>query len=66
MSYVIGTTGTKVQWYRFSRSSDGREKTSFDVLDKLDLSQVTVFENRLEAKRQFVRCGLRTCRYFKF
>ena len=67
MAYVIATTRRKVQWYRFkSVGENGVVRVIAEVLDILDLTQVTTFPSRNEAKACFKASGLPTCRYFKF
>jgi hypothetical protein len=66
MTYVIGTTQHTVRWYRFVPPSDQSLQAAHELLDVLDLSKVTQFETRAEARECFNLSGLRTCRYFKF
>jgi hypothetical protein len=60
MSYVIATTGPYVKWYRFSFGS-----SEYEILETLDLTQVTIFGDKASAKEAALETGLKTWRYVK-
>lgn len=66
MTYIIGTTQRTVRWYRFMPAQDETAQVQHELLEVLDLSKVTQFASRSEAKNCLSRSSLRTFRYLKF
>lgn len=64
MSYVLATTHSKVQWYKFSFNSSLKEG-EFILLSELDLHQVPCFGDKETAKLAAKALGLKTWRYVK-
>lgn len=64
MSYVLATTHSKVQWYKFEFNSSTKEG-EFVLLDQLDLNEVLCFADKETAKSAAKALGLKTWRYVK-
>jgi hypothetical protein len=63
MSYVLGSTDNKVQWYRFMGWG---AVAGLEVHDVLDLKATQPFASKDDAKKAAIAAGLRSWRYFKF
>lgn len=63
IEWILGTTGQVVSWYRVARDETGRFVASEH--ERLDLSVVTVFNSREEARIAAERAGLKTWRYVR-
>ena len=64
MSYVLATTHSKVQWYKFNFNESLKEG-EFVLLQELDLSKVPCFGDKETAKLAAQALGLKTWRYVK-
>ena len=62
MSYVLATTHSKVQWYKFNSSLKEGE---FILLNELDLQEVPCFGDKETAKLAAKALFLKTWRYVK-
>lgn len=63
MGYVIATTEQIVRWYVFDPKTVS--KSNFELIDKLDLNQVSVAGDKLTAKLWAKEMDLKTWRYVK-
>lgn len=63
IEWILGTPEKVVSWYRFSKDDTGRIVHSEH--ERLDLSKVTVFASREEARITAERAGLREWRYVR-
>ena len=59
MSYVLATTHSKVQWYKFNFNSSIKEG-GFVLLNELDLHEVPCFGDKETAKLAAKALGLKT------
>ncbi len=59
MSYVIATTERVVRWYVFDPKTVN--KSNFELIDKLDLNQVSIACDKATAKLWAQEMGLKTC-----
>lgn len=64
MSYVLATTHSKVQWYKFHFNASLKEG-EFVLLNELDLQEVPCFGDKETAKLAAQALGLKTWRYVK-
>ena len=64
MNYVLATTHSKVQWYKFKFNASLKEG-EFILLDELDLNEVPYFRDKETAKLAAQALGLKTWRYVK-
>ena len=64
MSYVLATTHSKVQWYKFKYDAS-LKVGDFTLLDNLDLHEVPCFGDKETAKLAAQALGLKTWRYVK-
>ena len=64
MSYVLATTHSKVQWYKFSFNSS-LKTGEYELINELDLHQVPCFGDKETAKLAAKHLGLKTWRYVK-
>ena len=64
MNYVLATTHSKVQCYKFSFNSSLKE-CEFILLSELDLDQVPCFGDKETAELAAKALGLKTWRYVK-
>lgn len=64
MSYVLATTHSKVQWYKFDFNASLKEG-EFTLLNELDLHEVPCFGDKETAKLAAKALGLKTWRYVK-
>lgn len=63
MGYVIATTEQTVKWYVFDPKTVS--KSNFELIDKLDLNQVSIAGDKATAKLWAQEMGLKTWRYVR-
>ena len=63
MAYALGTTETQVRWYTFFRAGDAWR---FELHEVLDVSRVTYFASKDDAKAVARAAGLSSWRYVRF
>ena len=64
MSYVLATTHSKVQWYKFNFAA-GLKLGEFELLAELDLDEVPRFGDKATEKLAAQALGLKVWRYVK-
>ena len=64
MSYVLATTHSTVQWYKFNLGSSMKQG-DYELLKELDLYKVPCFGDKESAKLAAQALGLKTWRYVK-
>lgn len=65
MSYVLGTTESKVRWYKF-KFDQNLQEGQFELLNELDIGLVPVFNDKETAKQAAFALGLKSWRYFSY
>lgn len=63
-SYVLATTGVKVQWYKFTFGKD-LKRDDFELVNELDLMVVPIFGDKATALKAANALGLKTWRYVR-